>query len=325
MRLGNKVTYRKIALIYNPYAGGLRGRRASRLLDAEEGLRKYGAVVDAIPTNGPRNAGTLAARAIDNGADLIVVAGGDGTINEAAEGISGTEIPLGILPAGTANVLACELGVRGNLRRAAEDLLSYPAERISTGRVYSRDEDPRTFLLMAGAGLDAYIVYSLSVNLKRRFGKFAYWLAGFRQFGRRFAEFSVRANGREYRSSFALISKVRNYGGDLEIAPSVSLLDDEFEVVLFQGSQSWRYIAYLAAVAAKLHMKMRGVTIFRATELELRRSGDDRVFMQVDGEFAGHLPARVEIVPASLTLLIPPRYLEAARTADRNAASAAHR
>ena len=261
-----------------------------------------------FPTDGPRSAGGLAKRAIASGADLIVVAGGDGTINEVTEGVAGTDVPLAILPAGTANVLACEMNVPMDLGKAAAALLFYPVERISTGRIHSRDVEPRTFLLMAGAGLDAHIVYSLDIGLKRRLGKLAYWLAGFQQFGRTLAEFSVSVDGREYQSSFALISKVRNYGGDLEIAQDVSLLDDEFEVVLFHGRQAWRYVGYLAAVALRQHGKIKGITLLRARVVEMSHAPNDRVFVQVDGEFAGHLPARAEIIPASLSLLMPPEY-----------------
>ena len=310
-RLSGDVAYRNIALIYNPYAGGLQGSKASRLLDAEKALGKYGAEVETLATDGPRSAGRIAGRAIADGADLVVVAGGDGTINEAAQGMAGTEIPLGILPAGTANVLACEMRVSRNLGKAAEALISYPAQRISTGRIESRGRETRSFLLMAGAGLDAHIVYSLKASLKQRFGKAAYWLAGFSQFGRTLPEFTVRVDGREHVASFALISKVRNYGGDLEIAQEVSLLDDEFEVVLFHGSQAWRYVKYLAAVALRRHVGLKGITVLRAREVELSHPQDDRVFVQVDGEFAGHLPTRVETVPSSLSLLIPPDYVSA--------------
>ena len=268
----------------------------------------YGAEVEIAATDGPRSAGAMAGRAIAGGSDLIVVAGGDGTINEATEGITGSDVPLGILPAGTANVLACEMRVSKNLGKEAAALLHYPAQRISSGRVFSRDEAPRQFLLMAGAGLDASIVYSLNYSLKRQLGKVAYWLAGFSQFGRTFPEFDVRVGTQEHRASFALISKVRNYGGDLEIARQVTLLDDEFEVVLFHGKQSWRYVKYLAGVALRRHAGMKGVTVLRARELELAHAGDDRVYLQVDGEFAGQLPARVEIVPSSLNLLVPPGY-----------------
>lgn len=289
------------------------------MLDAERALGKYGATVERIATDAPRSAGRLAARAIANGSDLIVIAGGDGTINEAVDGMAGTNVPLAILPAGTANVMACELRVSGNLGKAAEALLSYPVERVSTGRIHSRDEAPRSFLLMAGAGLDAFIVYSLDTSLKRKFGKVAYWLAGFKQFGRTLEEFSVFASGREYQCSFALISKVRNYGGDLEIAQEVSLLDDEFEVVLFHGREAWRYVGYLAAVAVRRLGMIKAVTILRTANVRLAHAADDRVFVQVDGEFAGHLPARIEMVPNSLSLLIPPHYL-LARSPKKNSA-----
>jgi diacylglycerol kinase (ATP) len=266
-------------------------------------------VVESIATHAPRSAGELAARAIARGSDLIVVAGGDGTINEASDGMAGTDVPLAILPAGTANVLACEMGVTRNLGKAAAELLFYPAERISTGRIQSRDEVPRPFLLMAGAGLDASIVYSLDTSFKRKFGKVAYWFAGFKQFGRTLDEFSVRVNGQEYQCSFALISKVRNYGGDLEIAQSVSLFDAEFEVVLFHGRQAWKYVGYLAAVAARRLGMIKAITVLRTGKVEMSHAPNDRVFVQVDGEFAGHLPARVEIVPDSLSLLVPPEYV----------------
>jgi diacylglycerol kinase (ATP) len=265
--------------------------------------------VDMVATDAPRSAGRIARQAIDRGADLIVVAGGDGTINEAAEGVVGTDVPLAILPAGTANVLASEMRVSTNLAKAADALLSYTPERISVGRIQTRDQAPRSFLLMAGAGLDAHVVYSLNYTLKRRLGKVAYWLAGFSQFGRTLEEFTVRIGGAEYTSSFALISKVRNYGGDLEIAREVSLLDEEFEVVLFEGRESWRYVGHLAAVAAGRLQGRKGVTVLRARDVEIAHQPNDRVFVQVDGEFAGHLPARVEIVPSALSLLLPPPYI----------------
>jgi len=298
----------------------LRGSRLALLSDAKAILREHGAEVEAIPTEGPRTAGVAARVAVADGVDLVVAAGGDGTINEVAEGLIGTDVPLGILPAGTANVLACEMRIPLSMRRAAEALLSYSQERISVGRLVTPDEDERYFLLMAGAGLDAHIVYSLNSALKRRMGKLAYWLAGFSQFGRTLEEFSVRADGVEHRCSFALIAKVRNYGGDLEIAREVTLLDDEFEVVLFHGRASWRYVGYLAAVAANQLKNMKNVTVLRAWEGELLNAPNDRVYLQVDGEFAGQLPARVEMVPSAISLLMSPEYIAKAcgerRTAE---------
>ena len=155
---------------------------------------------------------------------------------------------------------------------------------------------------MAGAGLDAYIVYSLDSSLKRKLGQGSLLARRFQTvWPHARGVLRCRVNGREYQCSFALISKVRNYGGDLEIAQAVSLLDDEFEVVLFHGRESWRYVGYLAAVAARRLRPDEGYhRTAGAAKWKCRMPPDDRVFVQVDGEFAGHLPARVEIVPDSL-------------------------
>ena len=137
-------------------------------------------------------------------------------------------------------------------------------ERIALGLLSTATgEAPRHFLLMAGAGLDADIVYDMNSRLKEALGKVAYWIAGFSKVGSRLAEFTVAAEGREFRASFALVSRVRNYGGDLEIAPSISLLDDEFELVLFEGASSFTFLKYMLGVVAQRHQNMRGVTILR--------------------------------------------------------------
>jgi hypothetical protein len=135
------------------------------------------------------------------------------------------------------------------------------------------EETPRHFLLMAGAGLDADIVYGLNQRLKDRLGKVAYWLAGWSKLGRKLPEFRVTVDGRDYESSFALVSRVRNYGGDLEIAPSISLLDEEFEVVLFEGASSMPYVKYMLGTLTRRLEGMRGVTILRATKAVFSRVG----------------------------------------------------
>jgi diacylglycerol kinase (ATP) len=241
---------------------------------------------------------------------LILAAGGDGTINEVAEGMLGSDVPLGILPAGTANVLAMETGMSTDLEKAARELAACTAERISVGRLHFSNGAPgvRHFLLMAGVGLDARIVYNISAPLKNRLGKAAYWVAGFSLVGRRLDEFEVNVAGRVYACSFALVSKVRNYGGDLEIARDTSLFDDNFEVVLFSGRSSTRYLKYFTGVLLNRLRGMRGVTILRAGQVCVAPAADARVYMQIDGEYAGHLPGSVDIVPKAISLLLPPGY-----------------
>jgi diacylglycerol kinase (ATP) len=267
---------------------------------------------DSIATTGPGHAGEIARQELDRGAELILVAGGDGTINEVVNGMAFSEVPLGILPAGTANVLACELGIGKSMERAAKALADSVLERIALGSITSGAEDSRRyFLLMAGAGLDADIVYHLNTRTKETFGKVAYWIGGFSKLGRRIPEFTVQANGREFRASFALLSRVRNYGGDLEIAPTISLLDDEFEMVLFEGESSLGFLKYMLGVVVHQQQSMRGITILRTRQATFSVAGTSpgpRIHLQVDGEYMGVAPARVEIVPNALTLLVPPGF-----------------
>jgi YegS/Rv2252/BmrU family lipid kinase len=264
--------------------------------------------VESIPTAGPGTAGEIARAAIDRGADLILVAGGDGTINEVANGMALSRVPLGILPAGTANVLASELRLGKTMEQAAEWLAHSVQERVALGRLSGADGNSRYFLLMTGAGLDADIVYHLNLPMKEALGKVAYWIGGFSKLGRRLPEFTVEANGREFRASFALASRVRNYGGDLEIAPSISLLDDEFELVLFEGESSFTYLKYMLGVVAHQLRDLRGVNVLRTRQAVFSPNNGSDIHLQVDGEYTGVAPASVEIVPNALTLLVPPDF-----------------
>lgn len=244
------------------------------------------------------------------GADLVLAAGGDGTINEVVEGMVNSTVPLGILPAGTANVLAAELGIGLDMMAAAERVPACIPQRISVGRLFHTNGglQSRYFLLMAGVGFDAQIVYNISASLKTKLGKGAYWIGGLSQLGRKLEEFQVEVEDRVVTCSFALISKVRNYGGNFQIARNTSLLDDHFEVVLFEGRNSVRYLKYLAGIAARRVSGMAGVSVVRSQKVLLSASPETRVYIQVDGEYAGRLPAKVEIVSDALTLLVPPDY-----------------
>jgi len=261
------------------------------------------------PTTGPGTAGAIARDHIGRGADLVIVAGGDGTINEAAEGMMHSDVPLAILPGGTANVLANEMRLGSSIARVAARLEKCRPRRISVGHLTcDGGRVARHFLLMAGIGFDAYIVHHVDGQLKSRVGKLAYWVAGLRLLGRRLAELQAEIGGQKRPCSFALVSKVRNYGGDFEIARSVSLFDDRFEVVLFEGQPGARYVKYFTGVMLNRLSGIKGVTILRADGVTLAGPEDRRVYVQIDGECAGCLPAEIRIVPDALTLLAPPGY-----------------
>jgi len=299
--------YRNAVLIYNPRAGKF--RNGTPAIDrAAEILNKAGRQLAISPTTGPRTAGAIASEHIARGAGLVIVAGGDGTINEAAEGMIGSDVPLAILPAGTANVLAMETGIGAKLERAAAKIGELQPRRIAVGRIVCEPErTPRHFLCMAGIGLDAQIVYNVNPGLKAKAGKLAYWLAGWSLLGQRLPQFRACSGGEPRRCSFALLSRVRNYGGDFQIAPSVTLADPNFEAVLFEGLTSLPYVKYFAGMALNRIAGMKGVGLFRTTGMQFD-AVDRRVWVQVDGELAGYLPAEIRIVPDAITLLLPRSY-----------------
>ncbi|HET8546677.1 MAG TPA: diacylglycerol kinase family protein [Bryobacteraceae bacterium] len=301
--------YENAYLIYNPQAGRFTRGRAQLLQRIIQCLAKRGHHVTPVGTTGPGVAASVARDAIAGGADLILAAGGDGTLNEVLNGAAHSDVPVGIIPAGTANVLGAELRIAGGPVGAAGDLHNWVPRRIALGLLRNEaNPQGRYFALMAGAGLDAKIVYEIDAGIKARFGKGAYWLAGFGQLGRRFPEFQARTDGHIFQCSFALASRVRNYGGDIEIARGASLFADVFETVLFEGAQSWVYLRYFLGVLTASLDKVKGVTMLQTRELEFECASDPRIYIQVDGEYAGNLPAHIEVVPHAVTLLVPERF-----------------
>jgi YegS/Rv2252/BmrU family lipid kinase len=246
----------------------------------------------------------MAQQAIGEGADLILVLGGDGTINEVMQGMVHSSVPLGVLPGGTANCLSMELGFGSRIEKAAERLTISEPVKISLGRVTGAVKGPRYFMLMCGAGLDAAIVDEVHAGLKASTGKLAYWVAGLAQFRRNVAGMQLRVDGETIACGFALVSRIRNYGGDMEIASGASLRSADFEVVVFEGSNPLRYAWYMLGVAVRQVQKLNGVKTRRASRVEILTP----IHSQVDGEYYGHEPLTIETVPGALTLLIPPKY-----------------
>lgn len=249
-------------------------------------------------------AGEMARQAIAEGADAIFVLGGDGTVNEVMQGMVHSGVPLGVLPGGTANCLAMELGLGTRIERAAERLTTSEPVQIALGKVTGSRTGSRYFLLMCGAGLDAAIVYEVHAGLKAAAGKLAYWVAGLAQFRRNVAGMQLKVDGTPTACGFALISRIRNYGGDLEIASGASLRRNDFEVVVFEGANPLRYVWYMLAVAVKQVQKLPGVRTWRATSVEMLTAAPS----QVDGEYYGRETLKIEAVSGALTLLIPPTY-----------------
>ena len=300
--------FAKAVCIHNPKAGG---RSGSRGLHAIRGvLRASAGHVELASTNGPGHATELARAAVASGADLVAVLGGDGTLNEAVQGL--TEAPsirLLALPGGTSNVLVREAGMPLHPVKAAEMLPSLEPRAVRLGQVRFGDGASRYFLLMCGAGLDAEIAFRTSDAMKRLLGQGSFWLQGARQAVRRFPQLRVRSEGlrSERACSFVLVSKSRAYGGGLVLTPGANLLSHRFEVAQFPGTSRILHAGYLLAATLDRSAGWPGVQLDRRTEVELVQVGAT-VRVQVDGEVVGRLPARVSLSPVTLQVMLPRAY-----------------
>lgn len=251
-------------------------------------------------TAGPGDAERLAAAAAaSNGHDLLVAAGGDGTINEAINGLVGSAVPVGILPLGTANALAAEIGQKIDPEAIARTLATGTPQPISLGRA-----NGRRFLLMAGAGFDARVVQSVSLPLKRRIGKGAYALAFLHQWLRfGLPRYDVAIDGAPYHPASVIIANARSYAGRYVCAPDADLRSPTFEVCLFERPGRLWAIAYGAALFAGFLPKLSGYRIVPGKRVEISGPPGDPV--QGDGDVIAQLDVVIEILPNALELVFP--------------------
>ena len=289
---------RSAVLVHNPGSGQRRNRFESVtcMVDA---LRQRGITVTPQVTTGPADATRLTAAAVEARVDLVIVHGGDGTVNEAMQALVGTSTPLAVWPGGTSNVLAGEIGLPGSLELVADVIAGERRRRVSVGRA-----GERYFLLMAGVGLDADIVRAVHPGLKRLTGEGAYWMAGLKQLTDWHpVPFLLETEAGQHSATFAVVANAASYGGGLRFAPDASMDDDVLDVCLFDSTQRHRFARYLAAAFTGSHLGMPGVTY-----LKTRRAvahGDGSRFVQVDGELLGPLPVSFECVPDALSLVVP--------------------
>jgi diacylglycerol kinase (ATP) len=285
-------------IVHNPGSGRRRDRREflSAMVMA---LAQRGIGAEVRVTTTPGDATRLARDAVADGSPMIVVHGGDGTVNEAMQPIVGSRTLLAVWPGGTANVLARELGLPRDIERVADMIAAGRVRRVAVGRAGAR-----YFLLMAGVGVDATLVRVVNPTLKRLIGEGAYWVAAVGQLARwRPERFRVEVNGREYRATLAVIARVASYGGGLRLAPRARIESDQFDLCLFDWTARHRFLRGLPAAFSGRHLDLPGVTYLRGPRAGAR--GEGTVWVQVDGELLGALPMTFECVPAALSLVVP--------------------
>jgi diacylglycerol kinase (ATP) len=293
----------RTCVIFNPAA---RGEKNKRFLAH---LGKIEEVCTLLKTDAAGAARTLAARAVREGFETIVAAGGDGTLNEVLNGIG--DVPdgfararLGILPLGTVNVFAREISVAGTIENAWEVVLRGKEIRIDLPYVEYQDAKPRRyFAQLAGAGLDARAIELVKWEVKKKLGPLAYVLAGFHAVIQRGSQIQVTADGKVYNGGLVLIGNGRLYGGEFKLFPAADLRDGVLDVCVFPAAN----LLTLARCAPSLLLRQRLPTgiahVFSTRELTL--DADSTTPLQIDGELIGHLPAALKIVPLGLRVIVP--------------------
>jgi len=286
--------------IINPVARGLPA--PGRLQEAAAWLQRQGWQVQLAATEGQGHATSLAREAAGRGYALVVACGGDGTINEVVNGLIGSETALAVIPGGTANVWAKEVGIPRDPLKAIAIAHWGESRRIDLGRAGERH-----FLLMAGLGFDGHVIQCLSPAAKERWGALAYVLTGLRE-GLRYrgqeAHIALEGEALTVDLLFMVVGNTRNYGGVVEITPHARADDGLLDICLFSGRGPLQSLGHLLRVLTRSHVGAPGVFYGRARRVEVTSSRP--IPVQVDGEACATTPIVIEARPRALAVKLPP-------------------
>jgi len=295
----------RVCVIFNPTARGHKAVRFSQLLAAiaTEATLKH--------TTSPHDARRLATQAIAEGFDTVIAAGGDGTVNEVLNGMGDTpdgfvRARLGVLPLGTVNVFARELGIPRQpdaawncLRRGRERCIDLPmVESGGTGQ-------PRRtyFAQLAGAGLDARAIELVSGALKNMIGPLDYIVAGLKAMGETHPQIMVSDGIRSIAGQLVLVGNGRLYGGTFRIFPSADFGDGLLDVCVFP-KVNWPTLVR-CGVSLLLRSKLPESRVQRLRPASFTITGESSTRFEVDGELAGALPTRFRVQSQGLRVLVP--------------------
>jgi diacylglycerol kinase (ATP) len=285
---------RRVTIIHNPFAGG---SRRQRLFAATLRLLEARCAVTLLDTSIEGEAAHLATPIRSSTCDAIVVAGGDGTINEVVNGLGSDAPPLGVIPLGTANVFARELG----LPRTPAGIAQVIAEAVPRA-VHSGVVNGRRFVQMAGIGFDAAVVAAVDPRFKARFGRAAYGAEILRQWATyRPGPYIVSCGGIKLEASSVIVAKGRHYAGQFVLDPLADALLPSLRVCCFLRWDRSLFLRYMLAVANGGLARCKDVYIIDATEVLIEGIAGERI--QVDGDIRADLPCRIGLAPHPIRVL----------------------
>jgi diacylglycerol kinase (ATP) len=299
----------RTVVIVNPKSqGGKLGKRWPELADTIGRAFPF----DELHTQAAGDATRLAREALRGGAERVVAIGGDGTINEVINGLSlrpGGGPPLAVVPLGTANVLAHELGMSFSAAAIARTVMSGRLLSMQPGEV-SAAGAVRRFSLMAGTGFDARVVAGVTSPLKRRWGKGAYvWRSLVEAWHYCPVRYAVEIDGVAYQAASVIVSRGRFYAGPYVVAPAAALAEPTLHVCLFERWGRWQPLRFGAALVLGRLAQMGGYRVITGSEVRLSvhsEAGERRGHpVQIDGDDALTLPIAVAVGSGTVRLLLP--------------------
>jgi diacylglycerol kinase (ATP) len=316
---------RKAALLYNPDSGGSAKRR-HQLESVLALLRGAGVATEIVLTQTRTHAVEQAREAVRAGCDTIFACGGDGTIHNIAQALATSSVALAILPMGTANALAHDLGIPTHLDAAAQAALQAIPRRVALGRVQYVDLEnkpgTRYFVIAAGVGVDAHLFYKLHAGTKQRMGMAAYyakaWHLWFTYAMPRFLVDYTETGStavRRHNVTELMAVRIRNFGGVLqELASGAGLERNDLRLVLCHTANRLAYLSYIARGLLRRNWTVPGIYLAYSSKVSCRYAvgaapgevqTQPRIYVEADGELLGTLPAEITVVHDALTLLAP--------------------
>ncbi len=287
---------RHVLVIANPTAGPGDGNKRTAIIDR---LKRHGCIVTLYETRAAGDAERFVQAADHAGFDVIVAAGGDGTINEVLNGLPADAPPLAILPLGTINLLAREIALPRSIDGIASTVVFGPARSINVGEV-----NGRRFAVMASVGLDAQVVDNINLDLKRSIGRWAYLYEAFRQFILSSpSSFQVRFNDAEQKAHGVIIANGRHYAGRYVTSPTAHIEKASLSVCRLTRPGRLSTPRYLMSLVLGRFSLRADVEIDDVTDLEILTPAGAPV--QGDGDILCHLPAKIRLLPAAIDLVFP--------------------
>ncbi len=293
-------------MVFNPTSG--REPAAHREQAIRSAFDQAKMAVLWLPTNATDAGAGVTGQALRAGADLVAVAGGDGTVKACAAALAGTEVPMAVLPQGTGNLLARNLGIPARLRHAVEVALAGSRRRIDVGIGDAAVNGTTSFLVMAGVGFDAAMLRDTDPELKRRLGAVAYMRSGLAELRYPQDDYTLTLDGTvrvRRRASCVLVANMGRIQGDIPVVPDAVPDDGLLDVAVIRAHSLSDWLQVAARIGLRRRWGDVRVENFRIRTVEVRADAAHPV--EYDGDVASAPLHRltVEVRPAALTVCVP--------------------